>query len=44
VGRGRETLTSANIVVEKEGHMRDVKGRAYLPSAIPDGVTLEDLQ
>jgi hypothetical protein len=30
--------------VQVSGHMRAFTGRAYLPQAIPGGVSLEDLQ
>lgn len=33
-----------DLVVQSSGHMRAYTGRAYLPQAIPDGVTLGDLQ
>ena len=43
-GRGIRTVMGPNVVVEKFGHMRDVRGRAYLPSLLPSGVSVEDLQ
>lgn len=36
-------IQTPNIVVTKEGHMRDVRGRAYLPGHVPSGVNLGDL-
>jgi hypothetical protein len=33
-----------DLVVQESGHMRAFTGRAYLPQAIPDGVSVEDLQ
>ena len=32
------------LVVESAGHMRDLHGRAYVPSLIPDGITEEVVQ
>ena len=37
-------VQSNNIVVEHSGHMRDVRGRAYIPNLIPNNVSVEDLQ
>ena len=33
-------IQTGNLIVTKEGHMRDVRGRAYLPSRLPAGVNL----
>jgi hypothetical protein len=33
-----------DLVVQESGHMRAFTGRAYLPQAIPSGVSVEDLQ
>jgi hypothetical protein len=33
-----------DLVVQAGGHMRATSGRAYLPEALPAGVTPEDLQ
>lgn len=33
-----------DLVVQSEGHMRAFSGRAYLPHAMPAGVSAEDLQ
>ena len=30
-------LRSQNLVVQKSGHMRDVRGKAYIPSLLPQG-------
>jgi hypothetical protein len=32
------------IVVEKWGHMRNLQGRAYIPSLIPSGVTINEIK
>lgn len=37
-------LKTARLVVERGGHSRFSWGRAYLPSALPPGVTSEDIQ
>jgi hypothetical protein len=37
-------VRQADLVVESGGHMRARHGRAYLPQAIPSGVSLGDLQ
>lgn len=44
--RGRRQLqVKANrVVVEKWGHIRDLKGRAYAPDLIPPGVSLDAIQ
>jgi hypothetical protein len=36
-------IRQGDVVVEGGGHMRALSGRAYLPSAIPSGVSLGDL-
>ncbi len=33
--RGPVTITAGDLVVQLSGHMRDLRGRAYLTSAIP---------
>jgi len=38
------TVTTAHVVVRKEGHMRDMHGFAYAPSLVPAGVSVEDLK
>ena len=43
--RRRETRIQApHVVVETGGHAGDVRGRAYLPSLLPPGVTIEMIQ
>jgi len=37
-------VTTGTVVVEAAGHMRDLRGRAYVPSLIPAGVTADDIQ
>ena len=38
------TIKTDKIVVIKGGHMRDVRGLAYIQDRLPAGVNLEDLQ
>jgi hypothetical protein len=35
---------ASNLVVQVGGHMRAHSGRAYLPQALPSGVTAGDLE
>jgi hypothetical protein len=42
--RGPRRVETARIVVETWGHQRDLHGRAWIPSLVPAGVTLDDLQ
>ena len=44
LSRHAVTVKTANIVVNKSGHMRDLRGQAYLPSQVPNGVQVEALQ
>jgi Protein of unknown function (DUF2844) len=37
-------VTTGSVVVEATGHMRDLRGRAYVPSLIPAGVTADEIQ
>jgi hypothetical protein len=37
-------LKGINITVERGGHMRDIRGRAYLTDHLPSGVRPEDLE
>ncbi len=43
--RGRRSLrlVADRVVVERWGHMRDLRGRAYAPALFPPGVTVDDL-
>ncbi len=38
------TVVDEQIVVHLHGHMRDIRGTAYLPSRLPAGVQVEDLK
>jgi hypothetical protein len=37
-------MTTSNLVVSQGGTMRDMHGFAYLPSALPHGLKIEDLK
>lgn len=37
-------LKSERLVVERGGHSRSLWGRAFLPAALPPGVTVEDIR
>jgi hypothetical protein len=41
---GPGAVRQAGLVVESGGHMRAFKGRAYLPQALPQGVSADDIQ
>jgi hypothetical protein len=43
-GRGPLHLQQDNLVVQSGGHMRAFSGRAYLPQALPQGVTADDIK
>jgi len=43
-GRRSRSIRTDRVVVEHWGHMRDLSGRAYDPSLIPGGVSLEEIQ
>ena len=42
--RGPRRVESARTVVETWGHARDLHGRAWVPSLVPPGVSLDDVQ
>lgn len=42
--RGGTRIQAPHVVVETGGHAGDVRGRAYLPSLLPPGVTTELIQ
>jgi hypothetical protein len=43
-GRRSRSVQSDRVVVEHWGHMRSLGGRAYDPSHVPGGVSLEEIQ
>ena len=42
--RGMTRIQGARVVVEAGGHPGDIRGRAYVPSLLPSGVTKEMIQ
>ena len=42
--RGATRIQGARVVVEAGGHPGDIRGRAYIPSLLPSGVTKEMIQ
>lgn len=43
-GRHPMNLQTQDLVVQMSGHMRSYVGRAYLPNALPQGLTAADIQ
>jgi hypothetical protein len=43
-GRKRLHIATGHIVVEKWGHMRNLQGRAYVPSLVPKGVSIDAIR
>lgn len=43
-GRRQTRVASERLVVETWGHMRNLQGRAYLPSMVPEGVNLNEIR
>jgi len=44
LGRRHLTVRSERLVVEKWGHMRNQQGRAYVPTLIPSGVSIDEIK
>jgi hypothetical protein len=42
--RSHIELKGPDLVVEKNGHMRSMRGKAYLPSQLPPGVTADAIR
>ena len=42
--RGHLLVQTEDLVVETGGHMRDLRGRAYLPALLPSGVSADEIQ
>ena len=42
--RRYSTVKTKNIVVEKQGHMRAVSGKAYIQTLLPSGVTANEIK
>lgn len=43
-GSRRQKLATENIVVEKWGHMRNLRGRAYVPALVPEGLGIDEIK
>jgi hypothetical protein len=43
-GQKRSKVQGEQVVVETWGHMRDLRGRAYLPSLLPEGVAVNEIK
>jgi hypothetical protein len=43
-GYGPATVRQTDLVVQTGGHMGSFNGRAYLPQALPQGVSTDDIQ
>ena len=43
-GRRRQQLATNNLVVETWGHMRDLRGRAYIPALLPPGMSIDEIR
>jgi len=43
-GSRRLQVKSSGVIVEKWGHMRNLQGRAYVPSLIPPGVSVDEIK
>jgi hypothetical protein len=41
--RTSRVIRSKNMVIEHAGHMRDVRGKAYLPNLMPEGIEPKDI-
>ncbi len=42
--RSGSVLQNPSLVIERSGHMRAIRGRAYAPKLIPKGINLNDIQ
>jgi len=43
-GRRSSRVVGDEVVVETWGHMRSMKGRAYVPSLVPTGVNIDEIR
>ena len=43
-GRNGQKLVTDNIIVEKWGHMRNLRGRAYAPGLVPIEININDIK
>jgi hypothetical protein len=42
-GLKRSKVETGRVIVETWGHMRDLRGRAYLPALLPKGVSVDEI-
>lgn len=42
--RGSRITRSDKLVVEETGHMRDLRGKAYIPQLVPEGTDIEEIR
>lgn len=40
---GASVVRSRHMILERSGHMRDLRGKAYLPGLLPEGLRPEDI-
>jgi hypothetical protein len=43
-GRRSVQVKGDDVVVETSGHMRDLRGKAYVPSLVPEGVNIDEIR
>lgn len=43
-GRRHQVVRTERVVVQRWGHMRDLRGRAYVPALLPQGVNIEEIK
>jgi hypothetical protein len=43
-GRRHAQVKTDRVIVEKWGHMRNLQGRAYAPSLVPQGVSVDEIK
>jgi len=43
-GKRHSQVKATNVIVEKWGHMRNMQGRAYIPTSIPNGVSIDEIK
>lgn len=43
-GQKRSRVATSRVTVETWGHMRNLRGRAYLPALLPEGVSVDEIQ
>lgn len=42
-GRRSQVVRTGRVVVQRWGHMRDLRGRAYVPPLVPTGVSIDEI-